>query len=305
MDLSMKALGKAFDAGLLKTVEALLRAGKLNRVADLVAMSAPIAAFALAKLRETIGDPLLIPTAAGVELTERAKRLAAPARELLERIQEILPRPELFDPAFCDTTFRVSAVDYAAAVIGPKLAAAFAERAPRARLELQAFDAASVRGALASGEIDLAIAATLRPAAKLFVERLFSERFRCVARKHHPRVAKRLTARDYANEAHVLVRGPESRATKADPSLADPGEKRRAGVVVPHLLLVPEIVAHSDLIATLPERLAKLYEPRLQVLPAPLKLATFALSQAWHERNDEDPAQQWFRGVVAEVANAA
>ncbi len=304
MDLSIKALGKAFDAGLLKTVEALLRAGKLNRVADLVAMSAPIAAFALAKLRQTIGDPLLIPTAAGVELTERAKRLAAPARELLERIQEILPRPQLFDPAFCENTFRVSAIDYAAAVIGPRLASVFAERAPRARLELLPFDAGSTRGALASGEIDLAIGATLRPATKLFVERLFGERFRCVAARGHPRVAKRLTARDYANEAHVLVRTPDPRAARTDPSLGDPGEKRRAGVVVPNLLLVPEIVAHSDLIATLPERLARQHDSRLQVLPAPLKLATFVVSQAWHERNDEDPAQQWLRSVVAEVAHA-
>jgi DNA-binding transcriptional LysR family regulator len=305
MALNFKGLGKAFDVGLFKTVEALLRAGKLNRVADLVALSAPVAGFALTTLRENIGDPLLIPTAAGVELTERAKRLARPMRDLLERIIDIVPRPELFDPAFCEATFRVAASDYAGIVLGPKLAAAFSERAPRAKLEFVSLDTREARRMLAAGEIDVAIGSGLRPATKLFVERLLTERWRSVARKGHPRVAKRITARDYANEPHVLVRPPDPRAAKADPALSDPGAKRRAGVTVPHFLLVPEIVAHSDLIATLPERVAAAYDGRLHILAPPVKLPGFSISQVWHERSDEDPAHQWLRSVVSEVSALA
>lgn len=295
-------LGKTLDRGLIRTVEALLRAGKLNRVADLVALSEPIAAFALAKLREMIGDPLLIPTAAGVELTARAKKLAAPLRDLLERITEILPRPELFDPAFCESTFTVAASDYAHYVLGPKLAAAFAERAPRARLELVRLHSAAVSKALETGEFDLAIGAGLRESARVRVERLFSERFRCVARKGHPRIAKQLTARAYASEPHVLVRPEDPQLARLDPALSDPGRKRRAGVTVPHFLLVPEIVAHSDLIATLPERIARAGDGHLQVLPTPVKLAGFAVHQAWHESADAEPEHLWLRGVVDEVA---
>ncbi|MCX7890976.1 MAG: LysR substrate-binding domain-containing protein [Burkholderiales bacterium] len=305
MALDFKRLGKAFDAGLFKTVETLLRAGKLNRVADLVALSAPVAGFALATLRETIGDPLVVPTAAGVELTERAKRLTRPMRELLERIMDTLPRPQLFDPAFAEATFRVAASDYAAVAIGPKLAAAFSERAPRARLDIVPLDVREARRQLAAAEIDLAIGAGLRPAAKLFVERILTERWRIVARKGHPRVAKRITARDYASEPHVLVRPADPRAAKADPALSDPGEKRRAGVTVPHFLLVPDIVAQSDLIATLPERVALAADGRLHVLAPPVKLAGFTVAQVWHERTDEDPAHQWLRSVVSEIAALA
>jgi DNA-binding transcriptional LysR family regulator len=297
-------LGRTLDRGLFRTVETLLRAGKLNRVADLVALSAPIAAFALAKLRETIGDPLLIPTAAGVELTARAKKLAAPLRDLLERITEILPRPELFDPAFCESTFTVAASDYAHYVLGPKLAAAFAERAPRARLELVRLRSAAVSRALEAGEYDLAIGAGLREAARVRVERLFSERFRCVARKGHPRIARQLTARAYASEPHVLVRPDDPQLAKLDPALSDPGRKRNAGVTVPHFLLVPEIVAHSDLIATLPERVARAGNGHLQVLPTPVKLAGFTLHQAWHDSADAEPEHLWLRGVVDEVAGS-
>ena len=181
MKLPDFGLGKTLDRGLIRTVETLLRAGKLNRVADLVAMSAPIASFALAKLRETIGDPLLIPTAAGVELTARAKKLAAPLRDLLERITEILPRPDLFDPAFCESTFTIAASDYAHFVLGPKLAAAFAERAPRAELALVRLTSAAVARALEAGEIDIAIGTGFRESANVHLERLFTERFRCIA----------------------------------------------------------------------------------------------------------------------------
>jgi DNA-binding transcriptional LysR family regulator len=295
-------LAKTLDRGVLRTVEALLRAGKLNRVADLVAMSAPVAAFALAKLRLSIGDPLLIPTAAGVELTARARKLAAPLRDLLERITEILPTRELFDPAFCESTFVIAATDYANCVLGPKLAAAFAERAPRARLELVPLRTAAIAKALDAGEFDLALGTGFRETARVRSERLFGERFRCVARRGHPRVSKQLTARAYAAEPHVIVSPADILLAKLDPALSDPGRKRRAGVVVPHFLIAAEIAAHSDLVATLPERVARASDARLQVLTPPVKLPTFAVSQAWSAAADADPAQAWLRGLVAEIA---
>jgi DNA-binding transcriptional LysR family regulator len=163
----------------------------------------------------------------------------------------------------------------------------------------------AIARALEAGEYDLAIGAGLRDAARIRIERLLSERFRCVARKGHPRVAKQLTARAYASEPHVLVRTPDPQLAKLDPALSDPGRKRRAGVTVPHFLLVPEIVAHSDLIATLPERVARAGNGRLQVLAPPVKLAGFTLAQAWGEAADADPAHLWLRAVVDEIAAGA
>lgn len=304
MKIADFGLGKTLDRGLLRTAEALLRAGKLNRVADLVAMSAPVAAFALAKLRATIGDPLLIPTAAGVELTARARRLAAPLRDLLDRITEILPRRELFDPAFCEATFVVAATDYASAVLGPRVAALFAERAPRARLQLVPLRTAALAKALEAGDFDLAIGTGFRETARVRVERLLGERFRCVARRGHPRVSKQLSARAYAAEPHVLVAPADAQLAKLDPALSDPGRKRRAGVTVPHFLVAAEVVAQSDLIATLPERVARASESRLQVLAPPVKLAGFSVSLAWSAASEADPAQSWLRALVTEVAAA-
>jgi DNA-binding transcriptional LysR family regulator len=290
---------RAFDAGLVRTVEALLRAGQFHRVANLVAASEPLARFALARMREIVGDQLLVPTAAGLELTRRARRLAAPFRDLLERIGEILSGRDIFDPAFCETTFRVVATDYASFVLGPGIAARLAEAAPRASLVLGPLEAGGWGRDLERGALDLVLGPA--PRGRFRTEQLIAERFACVARKGHPRVAKRLTAKDYAGEAHVVVRVARQRS---DPALADAGRRRRIGVAVGHFLLVPEIVAGTDFIATVPERVAERFAERfpLVVHRSPVRPAGFSLAMSWHARSHADPARAWLRGLVAEVA---
>ena len=306
MKLGLPSLSKALDAGLIRTVEALLRAGQFNRVANLVAASAPVAAFALRKMRELVGDPLLVARNGTLQLTRRAERLAAPFRDLLERIGEILSGRDVFDPAFCEETFAVAANDYAAVLLGPAFAAGCARAAPRATLVLQPLDLQRARKALELGELDLVVGPALRgPARRLESEALFAERFACIAAKGHPRLGKNLTAGAYAAERHVVVRAPAV-AAKADPALADPGRKRRAAVAVPHFQLVPAIVADSELIATLPERLAERYAAKypLVVHRSPVRPTGFTLVMTWHERTDLDPARLWLRGILTEVAAA-
>lgn len=292
MRFGIPGITKAFDAGLVKTVGRLLRAGRFHRVANLVAASEP-----LARMREIVGDQLLVRTAAGLELTRRARRLAAPFRDLLERIGEVLSGRDVFDPAFCEQAFHAAATDYASFVLGPAVAAPLAEAAPRASLALAPLDATGWRRGLERGALDLVLGPA--PRGKLRSERLIAERFACIARKGHPRVAKRLTGKDYAAEAHVIVR-----SATADPALADPGRKRRAAVAVAHFLLVPEIVASTDLIATLPERVAERFAERylLVVHRSPVRPAGFALTMTWHSRTDADPARAWLRRLIAEVA---
>jgi DNA-binding transcriptional LysR family regulator len=307
VNLRIPALTKALDAGLLKTVEALLRAGQFPRVANLVAASEPLADFALRRMREIADDPLLVHTAAGLELTRRARRLAAPFRDLLERIGEVLSGRDVFDPAFCEETFRVAASDYASFVLGPALAAGVGEAAPRARLVLLPLDAAAMRRPLATGALDFALGPAPRGAGgRLRSERLFAERYACIARKGHPRVGRRLTVAGYSAEAHVVIRAPAA-AARNDPALADPGRTRRAAVTVTHFLLVPQIVAASDFIATLPERVAERFAERfpLVVHRSPVRPAGFTLTMSWHARTDADPARAWLRALVGEVGEGA
>jgi DNA-binding transcriptional LysR family regulator len=165
-------------------------------------------------------------------------------------------------------------------------------------------DVTAMRRPLESGGLDLALGPAPRGATgRLRSERLIAERLACIARKGHPRIGKRLTAKDFAAEEHVVVRAPAA-AARTDPALVDPGRTRRAAVTVAHFLLVPQIVASSDLIATLPERVAERFAERypLVVHRSPVRSAGFTLTMSWHERSDADPARAWLRALVGEVA---
>lgn len=295
------SLRKGLELGVRKTVEALLKAGQLKHVADLVAYSQPVATFALSKLRETIDDPLLVAGETGTQLTARARKLAAPMRQVLERIRETLSGNDVFDPAFCDDAFVVAASAHAAAVIGPRLAATLAARAPRATLALMALESGALRKQLDSGVVHLGIGAVKVISAELKSEKLYTEQFRCIARKNHPRIARRLSAKQYAEEGHVVVR------TARRGSEADPGRDRRVAVTVADERLAAAIVARSELIATLPERVAKAYAEHLplQLLAPPVRLPSFTVMQIWHPREDGHAAHRWLRGVIAEVIDDA
>ncbi|MCL4801193.1 MAG: LysR family transcriptional regulator [Burkholderiales bacterium] len=293
---------KRLDQRLLDTLESVLRLGKFDRAAELVRLSRPMAGMVLARLRRMFDDELLVRTANGmIELTGRALQLPAPVRALLERIGEIFSASTGFEPAFCDDTFAVAASDYAMAVLAPPLAARMGELAPRASLAFVPLPARLERRALEADGLDLAIGAAVPRAQRIESQRLLDERFCCVVRKHHPRVRRKLGAKQYAAEAH-LVYGARGRAP--DAAAADPGSRRRVGMRVPSFLLVPEIVARTDLVATLPERFARLHAGRLglEVLPAPVKLGGFSVWQAWHVRRAGDAAHQWLRGLVCDVA---
>jgi DNA-binding transcriptional LysR family regulator len=107
----------------------------------------------------------------------------------------------------------------------------------------------------------------------------------------------------YASERHVVVKAERALA-KADPALSDPGRARRAAVAVPHFALVPAIVAESELIATLPERIAEQFAARypIAVHRPPVRSPAFTLAMAWPARSDGDPARAWLRDLVREAA---
>jgi DNA-binding transcriptional LysR family regulator len=135
---------------------------------------------------------------------------------------------------------------------------------------------------------------------------LFVERFVCVARKGHPDVGERLTLDDYCALDHVLV-SPSGGAfsAPADDTLAALGRRRHVRLSVPHFLLVREILKRSDMIAVLPERLARGYGEQFRVFELPFELAPFSVVAIWHERTHRDPALAWLRQAIADLMHDA
>lgn len=295
---------RSIDLNLLVALDALLAERNVTRAAAHLRLSQSAMSAALGRLRTLFGDPLLLRTAGGMLPTSKGQELVAPVRQVLAEIGRIVQLPERFDPALAERTFTIAASDYVEYAILPRLVDYLEARAPRARLAVRPMDFGAVGRQLEGGDVDLGILGAGFAPPSVRSRPLFVERFVCIVRKGHPRVGERLTLDDYCALDHVLV-SPSGGAftAPADDALAALGRTRHVRLSVPHFLLVPEILTHSDMIAVLPERLARGYGERFRVFDLPFDLAPFSVVAIWHERTHRDPALAWLRQSIADLMN--
>jgi DNA-binding transcriptional LysR family regulator len=137
-------------------------------------------------------------------------------------------------------------------------------------------------------------------------EILFEEEYVCIVRAGHPTARKKLTLEAYLELEHVLVSQRSDSPGSVDRALAARGKRRRIAARVSHFLMVPMLVARTDLVAALSRRVVvPLARPLgLRVLAPPLPLPRGRIGQVWHEQMENDPGQRWFRSLVKSVCGA-
>jgi DNA-binding transcriptional LysR family regulator len=295
----------AMDLNLVVALDALLAERHVTRAATRLGITQSAASHALARLRDLLGDPLLVRGAGGAMVpSAMALRIAPQLRKVLEDLAGVL-RGESFDPATARRTFRIGASDYVELVLLPKLSARLARLAPGVDLWVHTFED---RGdtELATGKLDCVLAPPHRSArpSGMFEKVLLHESFTCVMRAGHPLAGSRLTLARYCEVPHLMVAPRGTPGSFVDDALAAVGRTRRVALAVPHFLVVPYVIAGTDLVATLASRIAALFATTLDLVRVapPIAIAKFAIALAWHERNHHDAAQRWFRDQVAAVA---
>jgi DNA-binding transcriptional LysR family regulator len=241
--------------------------------------------------------------------TPVAQTLIEPVRAALAQLRLALDEKPAFDAAASSRAFHILTSDYAEIVLLPPLVSRLRELASgvsiRAHRPTNVFQPPS-RTAL-SDSFDLAVGFfpdALSLDASVRSEMLFEEDNVCIVRSRHPSIKSKLSIRQYATARHVAVFYKSEGPGVIDTILAQQGLTRELGVLTPHFATTPFIVAQSDLIATVPRRLALRFSKplNLQVLPIPFALPPFRLSMLWHERVDADPAHAWLREMMVAAA---
>ena len=291
------------DLNLLAVLDAILQTGSVSRAAEKVGITKPAMSHALARLREQIGDPVLVRAGQEWQLSERALAMRDEVRALAEGARGVLTKERGFDPATSTREFRVHATDHMLALLGTGIGTSLSDEAPHTSLRflpIQADDAPSLRG----GNVDLALGVFPDLPPEFRTQKLFEERFACVVRASHPDAAGKLTLKTYLELDHVLVAPRGRSGGTVDTALADRGLSRRVTRFVPYFLSALDLASRTDLVLTVSERLATMYADRfgLQVLKPPLVLPPYPITQVWHPRVDADPSHRWFRRLVARVA---
>lgn len=290
----------------LVALDTLLAEGSVTRAAQQIGVSQSALSHTLSGLRDLFGDPLLIRGREGMVLSERAVQLSGPLRRALLALERLLERESSFDPAATEREFRLATADFVAARVAAYFIPIFAQHAPRARLTIRPLSTASRLETLERGDIDVMIGPRFEGGASIDQCVWRDEPFVCIVRGDHPRVQGELDLdlETYAELGHVLVSPSGSGTAWVDQALAERGLNRHVVFRAPSFLMAPLIVAGSDLILTAPQSAVEPFvvPHGLLCVPPPLELAALPLALSWHRRANDDPAQQWFRSLLAQAA---
>jgi DNA-binding transcriptional LysR family regulator len=288
------------DLNLLRVFDAVLHEKGVTPAAVRLGLTQPAVSNALARLRKLFGDPLFVRTPRGVDATPFARELAEPVRQALALLESALAHGPGFDPASSTRAFRFYMSDVGQIEFLPPLVERVQREAPGVRLEAVALEVDDIADALAAGALDVAIGFLPGLSAPVRRQPVFKDPYLCLMRSDHE--IKSLTKKTFLNASHALVtyRGGHRVVEEA---LERAGLARKVALRVPHFTVVPMILERSDLILTLPGRVARVFEQRgrLKALPPPVPIPLAEVAVHWHERFEADPGNRWLRGVMVEL----
>jgi DNA-binding transcriptional LysR family regulator len=294
------------DLRLLKCFDALVAERHVSRAADRLGMTQPKMSQALAKLRDAFQDPLLVRTSAGMTPTPRALEIAGHVHGLLRGLESISTSATSFNPASLQRTFTLVTTDYAQVVLFPRLLARLAQEAPQVKLQIWSANTRKLPSWLESGQVDLGLGCLLEPHPTMRTRELYREHWVCIARKDHPVVKAGMTLEEFAGleRMAVIPGGSAYVGSVVEKALARARLPRKVQLSNPHYLVVPHIVAATDLVAFVPARLAHQFAKllALRFFEAPIEVTEFGVALYWHERSQSDAANRWLRQIAYEVA---
>lgn len=292
------------DPTLLRLFCMLIEERSVSRVALQLNQSQPAVSLALRRLRNLLGDPLLVRDKTGMVPTGRALALLSHARSALAEIDRMTASPDDFDPATSRHTFQIGAPDY----LAPVFLAAVVERvrrdAPLVRLSVQSlgrdFD---FERSLAEGELDVVIGNWPEPPQRMHLSMLLEDEIVCLVAASHPLAAQGLSLEDFRQAAHIVpLPYALNQRGVIDTTLATNRIHRDERVIVQSFMSAPYLLPGTDLVFTTARHFARYYADLLPlaILAPPLAFPPMRFYQLWHERNHASPAHRWVRRLLAD-----
>jgi DNA-binding transcriptional LysR family regulator len=289
------------DLNLLVTFEVLMTEGSVTRAAARLGRTQSAVSHSLARLREQLGDPLLVKIGSGMAPSPFAQDLIEEVRPILRSIQRIVAPPEPFDAATSTRLFRVAIADFAPTLL-PRVISEVRRSAPGVSVEWLA-PSVQTMSAVAEAQLDMALV-TSSAAVPEGVQRTAAGDLHSVtfARKGHPAIAS-WSAEAWSRWPHIQVQLGERGKSDVDRAVDEQGVKRTIGASVPNFSQIPALLAQTDMLATMTplvmDGVMEHYGLRALQTPIPVKPTSFSF--VWSFRLANDPGSRWFRALVMDA----
>lgn len=290
------------DVKLLAVFDEVYKTRSVSRAGENLGIAQSSISIALGRLRRHFGDPLFVRTSDGMQPTPHAAALEVPIRQALDLLRSLAHQQAVFDPATERRIFRICMTDITHLVLLPALINRLRDVAPGINVEITNISGQTPK-MLESGEADLAVGFIPQLEAGFYQQKLFDQDFSCVVRIDHPRIRARLTQGMFKRENHVLVTAAGTGQNLVEEQLDRLGVWRNVALRLPNFLGIGALVANTDLMVTVPRRVAETLVriAKVKALPPPFALPVFSVKQHWHERYQQDPANRWMRGVISDL----
>jgi len=292
---------KDIDLNLLVIFQQIFQERQISAVARQLGLSQPAVSNALARLRRTVGDELFVRTANGMQPTPRAEELADSITIALRHITLALNPKKDFEATSSLRQFTIAMTDVGEVYFMPLLAAKLHTCAPHIHLTTVRASSIDLKTEMESGRVDLAIGAFDHLSEAWYQRRLFKQNYVCMFRHDHPLAATSLDLKDFLAAQHLIVASQEQPYLNINQSLEKVGIIASAHFKVPHFVAVPYIISSSDLLVTVPQKLAEraAIPFGLKYMKPPIRLPSLQTNVFWHRRYHQDAGNLWLRHFIS------
>lgn len=294
------------DMNLLVALDALLDEGSVVGAARRMNLSPAAMSRTLTRIREAVGDPILVRAGRGLVPTPKALQLQGQVRNVVEQAALLFRSADEVDLSTLRRRFSVRANDFFVGVYGGRLFDTMERMAPLCELCFVP-EADTDDEALREGRLDLRVSSNVPTTPEVKVQNLFSTTFVGLAREDHPLFDEEITAARFASYSHIsisrrgIARGPIDTALNAQ------GLERRVAMIAPGFHGAMFMLPDSDLVMPVPKEAllsANRLKLPLRAFTLPISLPTLVITQSWHPRFDKDPAHKWLRETMRESCHA-
>ncbi|MDD2058454.1 LysR substrate-binding domain-containing protein [Pseudomonas sp. GD03860] len=293
---------RSVDLNLLTVFDAIMAEQNLSRAADRIGMSQPAISNALSRLRHVFKDDLFIRTGHGMRATLRAQELATPIRKILDMVMTTLTQGADFDYTSSTRAFNLVLSDYGEVVLLSPLMRWLDAIGANVQINVETYMQRDLKEKMRYGKIDLCLWAEPMPSDAFDSQLLLSEELYSMVRRDHPLVSNRLTLEQYVTLKHLVLEWRDTENPRpVERHLQRLGLSRELYLHVHSFFSMPWIVAGSDVVCTMPSRMAKTFSElhQLKCFKTPLEGLEVPIYLSWHRSVEEDPAHRWLRNGIA------
>lgn len=294
-----------FDLNLLVAFNHLLEERSVSRAAQKMFISQSAMSHVLQRLRQQLDDPVLVKTPQGMRPTPRALALVEPIAALLAEVEQVIRSSKEFSPETTQRRFTIATNDYVEFCLLPPLMKKVSREAPNIEIHLVQTQG-SLGAAAEAADVDLVIGfdVILDQVPYLHRERLYTDRIVSLVRRGHPDFSHgEISLEQFIAAKHMLMSRREAGTGLIDDWLEARGLARKVSLVVPNFLSAPWIVSGTDLVFSLPLRIAEHFVrlAPLEIVPIPIEFPTYDLLMVWHSLQDREPAHAWLRQAIVSI----